>query len=377
MTNFFDLKIVAISHFISRSGTLYLHSLLDNHPEIATIPGTIDIVELLQINENHTIEECFQIFKKNNPKFFDTSKFTFVDKNNSSLWNLGENKNDKIITDENLFKKNFLESLKNVKINSRNVLISLYYAYAKTHNKNFEKLKIILMHPHEKKTTLKFFNYFTDSVFLIPIRNPFRAYEGIIKKIKYVNTLRDREYYPSGQLIESALDIKDFYESKLNMYFIKLENLGFNKEKIMKRLSEILEIDFNETMLKSTFGGKKYWSNSIEKQTNHFDKSRHTGEINLPRKDLIILDLINAELNKLLSYESIKLRLSEKLMIPFLIFFPMKDEIDFIKNFKISKFFIYLKFFFLFFPKRIRMLQIILLNKFSKKYEYISKKIIN
>ena len=64
MTNFFDLKIVAISHFISRSGTLYLHSLLDNHPEIATIPGTIDIVELLQINENHTIEECFQIFKK-------------------------------------------------------------------------------------------------------------------------------------------------------------------------------------------------------------------------------------------------------------------------------------------------------------------------
>ena len=290
---------------------------------------------------------------------------------------MGENKNDKIITDENLFKKNFLESLKNVKINSRNVLISLYYAYAKTHNKNFEKLKIILMHPHEKKTTLKFFNYFTDSVFLIPIRNPFRAYEGIIKKIKYVNTLRGREYYPSGQLIESALDIKDFYESKLSMYFIKLENLGFNKEKIMKRLSEILEIDFNETMLKSTFGGKKYWSNSIEKQTNHFDKSRHTGEINLPRKDLIILDLINAELNKLLSYESIKLRLSEKLMIPFLIFFPMKDEIDFIKNFKISKFFIYLKFFFIFFPKRIRMLQIILLNKFSKKYEYISKKIIN
>ena len=161
------------------------------------------------------------------------------------------------------------------------------------------------------------------------------------------------------------------------MYFIKLENLGFNKEKIMKRLSEILEIDFNETMLKSTFGGKKYWSNSIEKQTNHFDKSRHIGEVKLPRKDLIILNLINSELNKLLSYESVKLRVSEKLIIPFLIFFPMKDEIDFIKNFKISKLFIYLKFFLIFFPKRIRMLQIILFNKFSNKYEYISKKIID
>ena len=48
MFDFFNLKILAISHYISRSGTLYLHSLLDDHPEIATIPGTIDIVELLK-----------------------------------------------------------------------------------------------------------------------------------------------------------------------------------------------------------------------------------------------------------------------------------------------------------------------------------------
>ena len=49
MSDFFNLKIVAISHFISRSGTLYLHSLLDNHPQIASIPGTINIVDLLEI----------------------------------------------------------------------------------------------------------------------------------------------------------------------------------------------------------------------------------------------------------------------------------------------------------------------------------------
>ena len=98
---------------------------------------------------------------------------------------------------------------------------------------------------------------------------------------------------------------------------------------------------------------KKYWSNSIEKQTNHFDKSRHTGEINLPRKDLIILDLINAELNKLLSYESIKLRLSEKLMIPFLIFFSYERRDIIYKKFKISKFLFILSFFFFSFLKEL------------------------
>ena len=39
------------------------------------------------------------------------------------------------------------------------------------------------MHPHEKKTTLKFFNYFTDSVFLIPIRNPLEPMRELLKKL--------------------------------------------------------------------------------------------------------------------------------------------------------------------------------------------------
>ena len=377
MTDFFKLKIVAISHYISRSGTLYIHSLLDDHPEIATIPGTINIVNLLQIRKDLTAEECFQIFKIDNPKFFDTSKFTFLDKNNSSLWILGDYKNEKIITDENLFKKIFLSSLKDKKINPRNILIGLYYAYAKIHNKEMQKLKIILMHPHEKNTTLKFNNFFKDALYLIPVRNPIRAYHGIIKKTRYVNKLRKVDYYPSGQLIESALDIEDFYKKKLDMYFIKIEDLGLNLKNIMTMICKVLKINFNLSMLKSTFGGKKYWSNSVDRQTSHFDKSRHNNKIELPRKDLIILELLNLDLMRKLNYQSIKLSFYEKLVSPILIFFPMKDEIDFLKDFDFSKLKIYLKFLIFFIPKRLRMLQIVLLNRISKKYEYILKRNLN
>ena len=376
MTDFFNLKILAISHFISRSGTLYLHSLLDDHPEIATIPGTFDITELLKVKENQTSEECYEIFKKNNPKFFDTSKFTFADKNNSSLWILGENKNDKILTNEFIFKKNFLNHLKDIKINPRNVLISLYFAYAKTHNKNLEKVKIILMHPHEKKTTLEFYKFFTDALFLIPIRNPIKAYEGIIKKVRFVSKQRKQFYYPSGQLIESALDIDNFYKKKLTMYFIRLEDLGENMDEIMSKISKILNINFCNSMLKSTFEGKKYWSNSVEKQTNHFDKSRHTNETHLSRKDLIILNLINYELIKCLNYESIKINTLEKFYTPILLFLPMVDEINFLKKFKLSKFLIYLKFLVFYLPKRLRIIQIMIFNKFSKRYKYISERLL-
>ena len=377
MTDFFNLKIVAISHFISRSGTLYLHSLLDNHPQIATIPATINIENLLKIKEKFTVEECYQIFKNNNPKFFDTSKFTPIDKNNSSLWMLGENKNEKIITNEATFRKNFIFSLEDQEINPKNVLISLYYAYAKTHNQEIKNFKLILMHPHEKKTTIRFSNYFKDALYIIPIRNPVRAYKSVIKKTRYMSKMRKKEYYPSGQLLENALDIEEFYKKRLDMYFIRLESLGLNLKNIILNISKLLGINYNPSMLKSTFGGKKYWSNSINSPANHFDESKHNDEVNLPRKDKIILIFVNLVLVDKLNYKNLKLTFLEKLTLPFLIFLPLKDEIDFLKDFKLSEIRIYLKFIIFFFPKRLILLLISLKNLVSKKYDYIVKRLIN
>ena len=50
-----------------------------------------------------------------------------------------------------IFSKKFFELFKRKEINSRNIIIGLYYAYNKTHYKDLGKLKIILMHPHQKK----------------------------------------------------------------------------------------------------------------------------------------------------------------------------------------------------------------------------------
>ena len=93
--NLFNLKIAAIGQFVSRSGTIFLHSLLDNHPEIITIPATIDINEFLINQKFSSADESYKIFEKNNPKFFDTSKFTIKDKHNSKLNILGNNKKKK------------------------------------------------------------------------------------------------------------------------------------------------------------------------------------------------------------------------------------------------------------------------------------------
>ena len=66
------------------------------------------------------------------------------------------------------------------------------------------------------------------------------------------------------------------------MYFIRLESL-IKFKNIMLNISKLLGINYNPSMLKSTFGGKKYWSNSINSPANH-DESKHNDEVNLLRK---------------------------------------------------------------------------------------------
>ena len=46
-----------------------------------------------------------------------------------------------------------------------------------------------------------------------------------------MSKMRKKEYYPSGQLLENALDIEEFYKKRLDMYFIRLESLGLNLKK--------------------------------------------------------------------------------------------------------------------------------------------------
>ena len=161
------------------------------------------------------------------------------------------------------------------------------------------------------------------------------------------------------------------------MYFFKLEELGNNLKTIMKKVANILNIEFNKSMLVSTFGGEKYWSNSVEKQSNEFDRNRHKDEINLPKKDLKIIYFINSQLIKIMNYEKIQLTRNDKIMLPIFCLLPMEDEIDFIKNIEIKHWKIIFKFLIFYFPKRIRLIMIIFLNKFSSRYSYISEKLIN
>ena len=354
-----NYQIVNIGHFVSRTGTVFLHSLLDDHPQILSIPGVINFRNLLNKKTFYSIEEAFDIFDKENPKFYDTSQQNPSDIPDNGLYQLGEDKKDKIFTNKEDFKDMFLKNLKLLKdITFQNILISLNIAYGKVHDKDINKCKVILLHPHEKNDCIKFNNLFKGSKFLITVRNPINVYNSIIKMVKRRTELRNEHYYPAGQLVQSAKGLEDFRKNKMEMYILKFENLGVNLENEMKKICDFIKIDYNPSILKSTFGGKKFWGNNYYNPREKYVLNTTDIKETLSKKDIIILSEINKKIIKEFNYTDIVHKNYNHMFFLLSIFLPLKDEIDFIKKFNLKNFILYLKFICFFLPKRIYLLYI-------------------
>lgn len=341
-------QIVNIGHIFSRSGTLYLHSLLDNHPEIITIPGVVNFNFLFR-EQFKTISSVLKKFEKNNPKFYDTSKLNYNDENSSFLWRLGNNMNDKIIINKKKFRLYFRKYIKEFKrLSSRNIIISIYLAYSKSKNISFKNKKIILMHPHDLGTCIKFSKIFKDSKFLFPVRDPIQTYYSIfingIKKAKE----RNQFYHPFINLVDCQKSFDIFKKNKVNFFSFKFETL---KEKnSIQKICKYLNIKNHPSLNKSTFGGYKYWGNSFQKR-NKFLKSKNNEFKNSSEREKLSLVIINYKTLKYMKYRKYY-KYFKKInffSILFLIF-PLKEELYFIKQFKfryILKYLNYLKFYIL------------------------------
>ena len=84
-----------------RSGSKLLHSLFDNHPEIANFPGILkfskDTIKMFEIKDPKKFVEKFIYL---NPEFFD-SRLNKIQRQNK----LGKNKNKFYVVNKKLFKK--------------------------------------------------------------------------------------------------------------------------------------------------------------------------------------------------------------------------------------------------------------------------------
>ena len=127
-------KCLAIQNY-GTSGTTLLHSLLDDHPQIISVPLIFSL-------------EFYRYLVNNNASKYDLSSYLQYLKDSVPMFNanagdpqrldeLGENEDTPLRCDFNQFEANFYNLLRDKENNFKNIFIATYQAYNLCFGKNF------------------------------------------------------------------------------------------------------------------------------------------------------------------------------------------------------------------------------------------------
>ena len=261
-------NIICICYY-GRSGSVFLHSLLDNHPDVITFPGVYLMGyqewwnSISNLESNKVIENFLDTYKVifdpccvNGDELPGCGRNAGMDQN---FHQSGENNDKKIAVN----KKKFTEQLwrlneEAVKENPLGFFKKIHLALAHTQNKNLNQKSKIVFHLHTPlESNAKFLLSNVKSVkILYSIREPhisaislYKHYMkngGVDKPLKFVLSYMN-EFSPMRSFASQSIGVR-------------LEDLHLKTDATLKLLSEFCEIDMHKNLKESTFLGI-VWNN--------------------------------------------------------------------------------------------------------------------
>jgi len=291
-----------VIHPFGRSGSVFVQSLLDGHKNILTLPhfGPIynTISKSINLSDPTQFENEVKHFVIRHPDIFDTSKGYFGMGSFSVSGIFGDNYDEHIVTDTDLFKKRIL-NLKNLyfsdslELSRKDFFILVYISFFDLGPKNIKDIKYILYHPHSMIEIENLIKDFPNMFFVGMTRNPLSDWNSWKKVLSHrINVKIDS--VPKLMALDTALGyIKETFsfallEKKIkNKMIIDLIRLHKLNRKAMLKISEWLGVEFHQSMLKSTFCGKSWAGNAANRVSNNtFDENKRDSDENLNEKEV-------------------------------------------------------------------------------------------
>ena len=315
-----------------RTGTDFFQSLLDSHTEVLTFNGGFFFHDFWNNakctkTNNITISDLLDEFIGMHLEKLK-SKYDLREKKGS----LGENSDQSIDIDLTLFKSEATKLLHDRQINSRNFMLAVYGAYAICLNQNLLNMKLLLHHLHNAERLPPYIEDFPDSKIICMTRDPRANFvSGVINWRNY------DKYYDCGWLlyyyIRRIIIDAYFIDEYANDYIvIRLEDLG-NKS-ILLALCDWLNIKYENTLERSTWGGLRWRGDRLSNQENAEIGWSSKMIENSWQTKLSFLDkyLFNFLLNDRLinyKYQHSRIHFYDYLIVPFIILIPLSFEMRF------------------------------------------------
>ena len=307
MKDFTEFPNLIIINPFGRGGSIFFQSLLDGHPNIVTLPSFGPIYSKISYKVftdenifNNEVEKFISI----NEDIFDTSKGYFGKGKGYASGSFGQNANEHIVTDVNLFKKKInelkIKYFNDIKFIPRKFFFTLIHlSFYEIYYGNCNNVRYLLYHPHNFFELRYLIKDFPNLYFIGLSRNPLSDWNSWkkvlstrlnvkIKRINFMHTFNNVFNYCRDIYLFSLIKDKINNKKIIDLIFLHKQNII-----LMKKISIWLKIDFHKSLLISTFCNKVWAGNYADRSIkSSFDSKRKdsTNELSSFEKDFIILN---------------------------------------------------------------------------------------
>ena len=262
-------KITALVHF-GRSGTGLMHSLIDGHPEVSTLPS-IYFSQFFDYSIWEKIiadgwQEMADRFTSIYEVLFDASSAVpIASKGKQTIDNIGRKegmmnvgiKKDEVLS---IDKKVFIKELKQL-MNCYDELDALTF-FKLVHSayevamKNPNEKKLIFYHIHNPDTyaQLNYLRLAPNTNWVTMVREPLLSCESWVNKKfpnNYVNV--------SNRIFQMLFEVDNIIFQNKNSIGVRLEDLKKHPKKTIQALCDWLGIKESDSLYEMTAQGKKWW----------------------------------------------------------------------------------------------------------------------
>ena len=267
-------KVVALVHF-GRSGTGLLHSLIDGHPEVSTLPS-IYLSEYFDYFKWQMIvsdgwDNIVDRFMATYAVLFDAASAVPVETKGKKLiynigikeglTNVGEERNEVLSIDRILFRKELQRLVSCYDQLDAFVFFQLVHkAYDKVLNDTHDK-SLIFYHIHNPDTNarLNFVRFSSNANWVMMVREPVQSCESWLRK-----SYQDNKYNTvAHKIIGMLFEINDIVYHRQNSIGVRLEDLKERPRKTIPALCNWLGISGNESLYQMTSQGKRWWGDPV------------------------------------------------------------------------------------------------------------------
>ena len=273
---FRDARIVLVCSLYGSTGSFFVYSLLDNHPDLYTFPFDIRRIPIfIEDFETHARAEHLRAVLDGNQRLFDTASERA---RTNSLRYLGDARDGGLVIDRARFTAYLTAMLEDVELTPRTFTLALVMAYNFTRDV-MPSSNTFALYVHDLFRAVRLWRPQLGKVDIVAAcRHPLNVYASACRRKRF--DAGDRGTLPAPYAlthVEGFAALPSLLrDARGDASLVLIEELHANPRASLQALSAHLGIPFTESLLESTIGGLKWWGSHQRVGTiNGFDPRLH------------------------------------------------------------------------------------------------------